>query len=513
MKSIYITLIALCLPFALLAQTPCKKTLDEYDTPLKLDPVVLFDTLTDVNYTDITHIDPNSPDTASDSSLKVISWVHGMNGNDASWVRASGYADSEYFIKSLLVDYSNFQQDVSTLGIGLQQYVDNHWPNYIDEEGASNSFAIAHSLGGITTRIASEKYAILDDKINGLVTVTSPHGGSNLAYYIDTYAGPGDPEKVKDMKKFAAESCEAFGAGPVKEKLLATGLTFLENIGFLDFDDIIGELCQTISDVAIPVVIDQIAPQAVSELTPNAEVLDLHENIPNDHKMLFTSSIIDTSTYDMHNSAFKMFYSGKNNPTNRPLWGADSMHYEAIDTLNKQRDWYNNKYQQYYDLYDNKPILVFNWQCAVAEGFNNCTFTYGEVKDIRDGYRKALGQFRKVNDYWEVITGARQYNIETGFCFGASVINGIEDVTYEQCQNLYANPTWIQTGLASKVYPYDGLLTVDSQEAWSTCPEDRKYHLEDSDHLQIKNDLNTKKLVDFTLKGEGANFFRTVERE
>ncbi len=131
--------------------------------------------------------------------------------------------------------------------------------------------------------------------------------------------------------------------------------------------------------------------------------------------------------------------------------------------------------------------------------------TWGDVKNIRNWYNTGRKQFRKVNDYWEYITGARLFSIY-GHC-----------TVFEEQQYEYTNVTegwcdaeqgtWYEYGFEVEVKDYDGFLTVDSQMDWESVDDFHIYPLQGSNHLQVKNDKNTKKFIDATLRGDNIGWF------
>ncbi len=511
MKILYIGLLSLFAQIALFGQVPCNEILDSFNFIPKLDPDTEFVPFTEgFTYDEVVVLPPDE----GAEYKKVITWVHGMNGNSSSWVHASDYADRHYNALPLRIDYNDFQSSLATVRAGVKGDFQTKWEalkDLTDDEGKRKSFAFAHSLGGIAIRGASESYPYLEGKVNGIVTINSPHGGSKLANYVDTPFGPGDPALVEDLKEFAAESCWAFGLGPIREKEQTNELiNILTNIGFLDIEKVLSGVCETVTDEGIPLVIDNIAPLAVSELVPNGNALNINERVSDSHKMAFATSIVDIP--DAHHHAFKMFYSGRNSPSDRGMWEADELTEEALKKHYENLDKYISKYLEYKKYYDDKPSWKPAWMCykqvvpSVGIPWVGDCITYNDCKDISNGYGIGVNQFRLVNDYWEYTVGAREY------------------IEYEpeDCSVLpfFLQPAchWnnIQNGLYpiySELKDYDGFLTTESLSDWESCPVSRRYsftpsnNFKGSDHLQIKNDSNTKFIVDFTLLGGGADFF------
>lgn len=507
MKTIYIGLLSLFAHIALIGQTPCNEPLDSINFTPRLDPETDFIQFTEgFTSSDVLELPPPEPDA---EYKKVITWVHGMNGSSASWVHASDYSETQYNALPLRIDYNDFQASMATVRAGVKGDFQTKWEalkDLTDDEGKSKSFAIAHSLGGLAIRGASESYPYMEGKVNGIVTVTSPHGGSPLADYIDTFEGPAEPELIEDMIEFAEKTCKAMATGPVEEKIVTNKwLRLIKRTKLLNTSFVTQAGCSIGADLVVPLLIKGVAPSAVSELSPGSEALDITSRVPDAHKMLFATSIVDDP--EAHHHAFKLFFSAQNSPSDRPRFEADNLTQEALDSLMYDRNWYQAKYEEWENHYDNKQWWQADWMCwkPVLPGFLLCQ-TWGDVKSIRNGYDRGRFQFRQINDFWEYSVGAREYKIyepldcsdlpywEALFCHLENAENGIYPIY-------------------SELKDYDGLLTTESQSQWDSCPAENKFSLtpsnnfKGSDHLQIKNDTNAKFIVDLTMTGGGGEFF------
>lgn len=508
MKIIYIGLLSLFAHIALLGQAPCNETLDSFNFTPNLDPETEYLPFLTEGYTNAHGLIVPPPEDGSEYK-KVITWVHGMNGNSSSWVHASDYAEAHYNALPLRIDYSDFQASMATVRAGVKDDFQTKWEalkDLTDDEGKRNSFAIAHSLGGIAIRGASESYPYLEGKINGIVTVNSPHGGSDLADYVNTFEGPAQPELIEDMIEFAEITCKAMATGPVEEKIVNNKwLRLIKRTKLLNTSFVTQAGCSIGADLVVPLLIKGVAPSAVSELMPGSDALDVTSRVPDAHKMLFATSIVDDP--EAHHHAFKLFFSAQNSPSDRPQFGADGLTQEALDSLMYDRNWYNAKYQEWKNHYDDKHSWEADWMCwktALPTGI--LCQTWGDVKSIRNGYDRGRFQFRQINDFWEYSVGARDYKIyepldcsglpfwQLSTCLVTNAVNGIYPIY-------------------SELKDYDGLLTTESQAEWESCQGINKFSLtpnngfKGSDHLQIKNDSNAKFIVDFTLTGGGADFF------
>jgi len=137
---------------------------------------------------------------------------------------------------------------------------------------------------------------------------------------------------------------------------------------------------------------------------------------------------------------------------------------------------------------------------------------------MRNKFKRGFDQFIKINDYWEYVIGAREYS-PAGTCSciddpfysnnGEVIYN---NVTQEECDEIWSDAQFYncQFNLAGVYINYedhDGFLTVESQKDWDGVPSQYKYPMQGSNHLTVKNDANTKWMIDTTLGGEGVPFF------
>jgi len=63
-----------------------------------------------------------------------------------------------------------------------------------------------------------------------------------------------------------------------------------------------------------------------------------------------------------------------------------------------------------------------------------------------------------------------------------------------------------------RLYPYDGLMPVETELAWDTDPNIYKKTYYGSNHLTIRNSLNTEDALQNLLDGKFGPFFRTKKK-
>lgn len=153
------------------------------------------------------------------SEYRMVYWVHGMNGDESAWSRASA-ASSELLLAgqipgfqprkiiSHLVDYSNVQTTLDQAAVALNGdlVVSTDLPQDYDK---NKSFVIAHSQGGLTTRAHAyhQLQKGLPLKYGGFVTFGTPHRGAAALTGYNKVLG-------YDFFKTAALD---LSAGPVQE--------------------------------------------------------------------------------------------------------------------------------------------------------------------------------------------------------------------------------------------------------------------------------------------------------
>jgi triacylglycerol lipase len=116
-----------------------------------------------------------------DSSTPVI-FVHGMGGNRAHFLPMEIYFKLCGIKNTYRVDLSG-ADSVKRMAWRLSVYVQK----VMRASGSSQVDIVAHSLGGIVSRIAIENYG-LGSNVRTLITLGTPHQGTYSARFADTKA-------------------------------------------------------------------------------------------------------------------------------------------------------------------------------------------------------------------------------------------------------------------------------------------------------------------------------------
>ncbi len=558
------------------AQQPCNTPLDSLTKT-----IVIGDEVTTPVPPDDPPISP--PTNPPDGGYKAIFWIHGMIGSTVpnsgevglkSWSVVAPWVDEHYYTKSQLITYADYQYSWITAYSKLKDQIIGTWnePHLVDGileppvkdqiDLPEKSFAIAHSFGSVVIRKADTEDPL--DGVKGIATFTGPHGGSKLAYYVYPAYNAGYDESgstelwdefTSSLGKFASD----IAAPPIEELYQESFIDKLSwIIGPFDTEEIIKKAANTIAKQLAPQIVKNLAPASVQVLKPdNMDNLGLNEQIVSDdegsHRVAIAANITGddpANNANTHNSAAKMFFSGLHSVTDAELFQAGKQNEIAVAELEKNKGRYSARYKLYKTLYEKKrslfPLCLFGTKVVfdpnpplednygyVCIGSNYVIpdgwvdKKWKQVAKLRDMYSKGLSAFTKLNDYWEYVCGAREYNYEQsllGSCECEDIKNETktvtEDVYEQQCQDHFDNEnhlfyecdwtpyksSWV------RLNPYDGLLTVDSQHNWNTDQDIRKVTFNDSNHLTIRNDDNTHDALTNLLDGTYGKFFRTAKK-
>jgi len=114
--------------------------------------------------------EPNGEDTP-------ILLVHGLYHNRTAWwlferrLRHAGFTNVHTF------QYNSFTRDFGTALCGMERKMEE----LLGDDLTNRVILIGHSLGGLVCRVTAGRYQYRD-RVAGLITLGSPHKGSDLAY-------------------------------------------------------------------------------------------------------------------------------------------------------------------------------------------------------------------------------------------------------------------------------------------------------------------------------------------
>ncbi len=524
------------------------------DGQVNCDSITSVIDVGDVQYTPPTDnpgtfIPPHPPVFPGD---KAIYWIHGMNGSAASWEKAADWVESNYKVVSVRPDYGANQTSWDEAWTGLENKINDNWYNVTKPKVTlyDQSFGICHSLGGVVLRKVSEQGN--PEPINGIVTYSSPHGGSRIAQYIE----PANNNNIttpefEELEGHFAYNAGVIASGPISEHLIFGNISYngtiysvedidlsAFNIGidkttedFIDFiHDFWGfnavcavvDLKKPLADGLSKMIfnnktfltsffIKQLTSEAAEVLDPGSSELNISEQITSDgdekKRVAFTTDI--TSGHkNAHYSAFKLLYTALKDPNAQSLFSAQTLNDEAVGVFNKIKTFYEDQEIWYEEHYDKKAFTTPRWW---PWSLDPLVF-WGNLPHLRDEYAIGFQGFTDLNDYYEVIAGARIYeetSSDLGTCYEDE--GPVYNVPIQSCESGEWYPN--DYSVSIDFIPYDGLLTVDSQKDWNTVDNIPKFNFPGSNHLTIQNDINTQtSLINLLDRNIYGHFFFTEHR-
>lgn len=501
---------------------------------------------------------PPHPTSSNSLGDKAIYWVHGMNGNSNSWAKAADWVQSHYKVISAKPDYGADQTSWDDAWTGLRDKVNSNWSNVTKPQVSlyGKSFGIGHSLGGLMLRKISEQSD--PEPINGIVTYSSPHGGSDLAKYIEPANDPNiTTHEFEELENSLAFNGAEILSAPISEYLIFGNITYNDDVYSIEDIDLsalgisidertiatvdrffsswpvtalfaqkdLGET--TIADLVHDVMNDEknvmaseliklTTSNAADVLEPGSGSLDISEQITPDgtdeFKRVAFFGDITTGNENAHYSAFKMLYSSMMVPSDQPLFTAENLNGEAVAVFDDIKTFYEDQEEWYQEHYDKKYGTTPLWYPWSLDPL----VYWGNIKHLRDEYGYGFDGFTKLNDYYEYIAGAREYGeteSELGMCFYEDEWGNIT-IEFDILESECGGYEWVSDGwtLVNTLHPFDGLLTAESMVDWNTAPNIPKIKCEGSNHVTIPNDKNTESSLIDLLDGNKGKFFKTEKR-
>lgn len=480
---------------------------------------------------------PDDPNSTTKYKPKVVSWLHGMNGDIASWSIASTYAETEYNAIPIREEYSQ----ASTMDASISSMNERQGARYavakhqVTPDRRPYSFAIAHSLGGIVARGVSANYGNRD-WMNGLVTFNTAHKGSKLADYLH-YGSGATPQPVQELQEFVRQSISDL-ANPWISYYAHTNtiLSVIQQLASFDVNEILKNSSDGISfgksvDTLVQTVLKDIGSPAAANLTPDyLASATFQDQLPDDRKMMVYTNIIseDIEAKEPNTSAFKMFYSARKGVNSEGPFGSGIQTTRAVDQLDKNMNVYEDYREIFDDIWHMQPWLG-SWvpisahkkifiQALYGVKLSAYPMNYNAMRDTRDKFKIGYESFHKINNFWEHMCGVTSYTsvASTGTCHcidyaGANDVGEPKesyfyDISEATClgknDSTYVCTYSPQTIVAK--HGYDGFITSESQRGWDGVLNNYRLYFEGSNHVQIRNDENTKIAID--------NIFRTQRR-
>jgi len=256
-----------------------------------------------------------------------VYWVHGYQGGDNDFVRASTDVETRFKVKSIAPNYTSDQNSLFAAANDLEEEIRDQIGFKV---GTEQDFIISHSMGGLVAR----RMGIFNNEgeegraFNGLITFGTPHQG---AFAADVLIN--NPQLI-DLT--LTDACQALSEGPVLEainnevfdlNILGNWLTLLASAF---------NLTDVACDGVVPAAIELLFSEGVEpELTPaNAG------NIP---PMLNANDVAFYGVEDEDRIASRFYGAFLNDANTYPLYSADASDSEGIAAVNDAINFYTDR--------------------------------------------------------------------------------------------------------------------------------------------------------------------------
>jgi len=437
-----------------------------------------------------------------------IFWIHGFGGSELSWAPVSDYVGQTWKTDSnnnRCIDYSNHQDgSLSDAGDEIEEKLQ------LQAQGRSyheKNIAICHSLGGMAMREMDQVHDASGDKIlyDGLVTIGTAHSGAGLAN-----KGMNNPEILGE---FLSWTCTKLSKPLIHQ--FTEDLNLIEKlISFEVLDALSNEVCLGLTQ---DLLMDKL--QAHNESSVSSQLTTAHmTSLPDmhaTHNAIIWGEEEGLGEADGSLTA-RIFGSVINAPEAEPLFDAG----DRIDEIGMA-----NFDELQADFLLNYNLAILDYNIAIIAIFDNLPNYHLSLHRMLD-YEGAVDWFTKYHLRWMYLIEAAE--IELGcvcedwsininpFDFGPdfdvsefsdgceSIFEDLED--FEYCETTLVLQTILK--------PNDGFILAES--ANNAPGVYYPTHLMNgSNHLQMRNDLETEKAMKFIFEygcGVAGSFFETAQR-
>ena len=455
------------------------------------------------------------PPVPTGDETRGIFWVHGLAGNQNSWDRANQatvLGATDFPARDVITAQLTYgTNSLITAGLNLEEVI---WAKKTPFENAGvtdhlRNYVIAHSQGGLVSRMTDKHYDILYDRrmFGGIVTFGTPHGGAYILNSRDNHY----------IEYFADEGCTAIGSA---ELLSALG----QNVSPFVFNIVSNGVLSTVNgacDLATALLPLTLFSELNSPITDDFRVgaselgnLNGHGN-PNVVKVaMHGEEYIDGE--DPANPKQLMFRTfSSRDAASAPVFGADDDN-ELVDLANQ----YTARYLQ--EFIHNLQLAQY-YAHGGFFGFNSKVKKHLKLAEV---FKKAYDFMQKADDKWKVIIGAHAWvpnapdacmcewmnNLE-GWSFYSAAPGFINSAA--ECADFAANYNepgesvncnWSPSSIEFVAKPSDGVVLEESQIAFlGAIP----HLMVKTNHFQMRNSSETKSALLALYKGELQPFFLT----
>jgi pimeloyl-ACP methyl ester carboxylesterase len=502
-------------------------------------------------------VDPSTTienDPLSSNSLlligdRLVFWVHGLGGNVFSWDRAAEYVGDEYKVTSLsnTLDYST--NSLSGAGQVMQNTIDELAEDYgnINEiEDPDINFIIAHSQGGLVSRAAYKRYSDLSvieqRSFGGIVTFGTPHQGAQIL------------NNVPQFLNFIEGSCNSLSAGPSVEAWNGVWfLHFFEPDGFIEA---VEGVCSVFGNKLVPLMMGDYLSTITDDYNVGSE--------PIEGLNAFDENMTETSPENIPKVAFygiedapvvwRTVYSLMNDVNAEEVFQPNDDD-ELISIANTNQNSYYMKYLAYKNLYDLTSVNCqdiigieawvpgwasyacnpenLNYQYndygyLITNNFSWFPYFLSNVAENRDAYYTGYTWWVNVEETYLSLIGAVDYAIEGCHCdclekYGSdpTPFEVLHDIDCDSDCDFYMNNPAPNTNVIYCDYAVvyqkyikqnDGIVLVESAKDYPGANNGVDNVMLGSNHLQMRNDVNTGEKLDALMYGQHGQYFITLER-
>lgn len=450
-----------------------------------------------------------------------------MGGNQESWARASEATDYGNSPTSFLARKTKgvtigtyVQTDIPTAGDDLLDKMGAYDPTMLTA-GASDftlRYAIAHSQGGIVSRMADKKllenWPVGDRRFYGLATFGTPHGGAEIINARDDGR----------LTSFTQDACETVFRIEIKELIYSKPLiSFFVSGGTID--NTVSQICAVGTSV-LPVVMSDLYAGSTLDFQLGAPVLGELNGFVNNglHKAVFTG--IEYAAGDVNTANPRQLFwrtmGSFNNTEALPTFtaNADGSLVTWAATLRAE---YVAKQQQAMleainiSLFSPAPCTALDWalhpiQCALNNG------AYWDQIHLSEAFQAGVEWLDDVDDQWKIIIGALDYepsSVGTCICVQQSPnespmvvydANTSSSCTqYPNIHNEYIYCDWFEDSGAWVYKESDGIVPSESQEAFPGAVINDMRRMENTNHFQMRNSSETQKALTRLYNGIGVD--------
>ncbi len=428
-----------------------------------------------------------------------VFWVHGYQGNSESLAMAGEDAAERYKINSRYPDYNATQTSLSACADELRSDINSVLNGAVNTD---KNFIIAHSMGGLVTRVLGEvPNPAGGPAYNGVITFGTPHLGAAIARTLT-----GSEAKIN---LFLSKTCKGLAAGPASEAINNTGAMGRLAVTFGLAGGVLKEACDAGVGYGFPLVRKFLETGLEGQLTP--EAASVLPPVPTGNKAAFFGVEDD----DDETLTPRFIGAALHSANDFPLYGADEADGLGLTLVNNELNFYNSRYNHW----DNQNAPWWLWltcpTCAVAEEIR--------YHQLAKSWKKGVDWFQTLNPTWKELIGAMESTVVQTGCQCDTYSNGNLDYsqTYfgvTDCESYesggYAG--WTECNPYYEVTyqnkPSDAFIL---QESAMNMPGANYEPIEmvGSNHLQMRNDSEMGKAIDaIFLYGLNKEYFKTATR-